>query len=287
MTLSNDRRLTWSEWGQAGAMPILFVTGAGMDGSLGFGEEVLDDLGLRLIAPDRPGLGGSDKDPAKTLTSVAEDFAGLAAQLETGPMPIVAFSQGAPFALAMAARGGFGPVALVSGQDDLGHQAFSGQLPPEVAHMVHQAATDPNGFLEMMTRIAEPGGLFDLILSMSSAADKARYGSEPFASAYRRALQGGFRQGPEGYARDTLAAFGAWPFDLEEISGRVALWYGAQDKSPVHSPDFGKTLSCRLPNAVRHVLSREGGALLWTRARDILSDLKAATQAVSGSEPNG
>jgi hypothetical protein len=54
----------------------------------------------------------------------------------------------------------------------------------------------------------------------------------------------------------------------------VDLWYGAQDTSPVHSPDFGATLAARLPRATRTVDPGEGGSILWTRARDILARLE-------------
>jgi pimeloyl-ACP methyl ester carboxylesterase len=77
LVLPDGRRLAWSEWGPADGAPVVFCTGAGMSGALGFGADSLAPLGLRLIAPDRPGLGASDPDPSKTLTRVAADIAAL------------------------------------------------------------------------------------------------------------------------------------------------------------------------------------------------------------------
>lgn len=272
-SLPDARLMAWSEWGPADGRPVLFSTGAGMSGTLGFGLEHVDDLGIRLIAPDRPGLGRSTPNPNKTLNSIADDFKHLVRHLRLERVSLVAFSQGAPFALAFAARGGTDRVGIVSGQDDLSHPGFRDGLPNQVRHMLDQAKTDPEGFVAMLEGFADADGFYDLVLSMSSDEDRALYGAEPFASAYRLALAEGFRQGPSGYARDTLAALRTWPIDLSAIGCPVTLWYGGRDTSPVHSPDFGQTLETRLPHASRRFFAEEGGALLWTRSRDILSEL--------------
>ena len=277
LTLADTRVLAWSEWGPEAGDPVLFLTGAGMAGTLGFGLDHLADLDIRLIAPDRPGLGASSADPGKTLVSVASDIAELAATLDKNSIPVVAFSQGAPFAFAVAASGIATSLAIVSGQDDLSHPEFADRVPEQVTQMLRQAVEDPGGFAAMLEQFAEPDGFYDLVLSMSSPEDQAVYGAEPFASAYRHALHEGFRQGPRGYTLDTLAALGPWGFDLERISCPVALWYGGKDGSPVHSPDFGQSLQSRLPNASRRFFPEEGGALLWTRSRDILSALTATS----------
>jgi pimeloyl-ACP methyl ester carboxylesterase len=67
-----------------------------------------------------------------------------------------------------------------------------------------------------------------------------------------------------------------WRFDPAAITVPVALWYGLQDTSPVHSPDFGETLARRMPGATRHVVAEAGGALLWTHAREVLGELNEA-----------
>ena len=136
LTLSDGRRLAWSEWGPAGGTPVIFCTGAGMSGSMGFGGQSLGRLKLRLIAIDRPGLGASDPHPAKTLTSWAKDVGELiAARALTRPLA-VGFSQGAPFALSLAAAGHISGAAIVLGQDELAHPAISPLLVSAVAKMV-------------------------------------------------------------------------------------------------------------------------------------------------------
>lgn len=103
--LPDGRRLGWAEWGPDGGMPVLFCPGAATSRWLGFGSDVVDELGIRLISVDRPGLGASDPRPGRTLTDWARDVAAFAHARNLTGLSVVGFSQGAPFALACAAAG--------------------------------------------------------------------------------------------------------------------------------------------------------------------------------------
>lgn len=275
MQLHDGRRLAWSEWGPVDGIPVLFCTGAGMSGWLGFGTNDLQQLDLRLMAVDRPGLGSSDPHPNKTLASWVDDIRELIQANDLHPVLAVGFSQGAPFALALAGRGLVEAVAIVSGQDELAHPRLKPLLHPEVANMVAAVEQDPAGFEQHFSQMATWDGLWQLIIGMSEARDRMLYESETFGAAYQRALQEGFLQGAEGYTRDLVNALGAWLVQPEDITTPVDLWYGGLDTSTVHSPDFGTTLASRLPNVSHMIDPAEGGSILWTRAGDILAKLKA------------
>lgn len=275
IALPDGRTLAWSEWGAEGGAPVLFCTGAGMSGALGFGHEHPRDLNVRLVGIDRPGLGRSTHDPEKTLASWASDIATLISSTGFSEPVAVGFSQGGPFALALAARGIVKAVALVSAQDDLGHPAIKDRLPAQVAGTIDAARADPAGFENGMAGMATDEFLWTLIRDMSAPVDRAIYEAPGFAELYRTALREGFAEGARGYARDLVIALNQWPFVLEELTVPVDLWYGALDSSPVHSPDFGKTLASRLPQASLVIAGDEGSAILWTRSRDILQKLLA------------
>ncbi|MGV2975162.1 alpha/beta fold hydrolase [Roseibium alexandrii] len=273
LSLQNGRRLAWSEWGPETGQPILFISGAGTAGSLGFGADCLDELNIRLIAPDRPGLGGSGPDPSKTLQSVADDFAEMIGYLGAGAIPVVAVSQGVPFALALSADGPVSRLAVVSGQDELSRPEFFSSLPDQLQQMVRDAKHNPDALITMLEGFSDPDSFLEFIISTSSELDQAIYSSEPFHSAFKFALERGFAQGPAGYALDTVAAMGPWTFTWDAITCPVDLWYGGKDASPVHSPDGGALMASRLKHANRHFFEDEGGSLLWTRSRDILTAL--------------
>lgn len=270
-TLSDGRTLGWSEWGREDGVSVLYLPGAGTSSALGFGADVLAELGVRLVGLDRPGLGASDPRPSRVLTDIADDVRELAASRGLDEPRMIAFSQGGPFALACAAAGVARRVALVSGGDELAR--FADELVPDVRDLVELAATDPDR-AEALFRTMGADTLHAMVVAMSSEADRAVYTQPAFDAAYRSALAEGFARGADGYARDTLLAMRAWPFDLARIAVPVDLWYGRDDASAVHSPDHGASLAQRIPGARRFVLDG-GGAILWTHARDILQALLA------------
>lgn len=275
MQLHDGRRLAWSEWGQVDGLPVLFCPGAGMSGWLGFGASDLQNLGLKLIAIDRPGLGLSDAHPNKTLSSWADDAREFIEVNALHNVLAVGFSQGAPFAFALAGQNLVKAIAIVSGQDELAHPRLRPLLHPDVEGMIAAVQQDPAGFEKHFSQMATPDGLWRLIIGISAERDRMLYESDTFSEAYRRALNEGFAQGAQGYARDLVNTFSSWPVKLEDITVPVALWYGGLDTSAVHSPDFGATLAVRLANASHTVDSQEGGSILWTKSWDILAELKS------------
>jgi pimeloyl-ACP methyl ester carboxylesterase len=275
MQLNDGRKLAWSEWGPVDGVPVLFCTGAGMSGSLGFGTNYLSQLGLRLIAIDRPGLGLSTPHPNKTLSSWADDTQELIQAHNLDNVLAVGFSQGAPFALTLAGCRLVKAIAIVSGQDELSHPRLQPLLHPDVAKMVTAIGQDAVEFERQFAQIATADGLWQLIINMSAECDRSLYQSDIFAQAYQQALQEGFAQGVHGYTRDLVNALSLWPIKLEDINVPVDLWYGALDTSTVHSPDFGATLALRLPNVSHIVDPQQGSSILWRRARDILAKLKS------------
>lgn len=264
----------FSEWGPQEGAVVLFSPGAGTSSFLGFGADVLDELGVRLVAIDRPGLGASDPDPDRTLESFARDVGALVRGRALRAPRMVGFSQGAPFALACAAAGVVTRLAIVSGTDELASGRFAGSLPAELTDLVQLAESDPDR-AEALFRTMTAERLHHMVSSMSSPVDRAVYEQPAFDAAYRRALDEGFARGAAGYARDTLLAMRRWNLPLERITVPVDLWYGREDTSPVHSPDFGASLAERIPSARRELREDAGAALLWTHAREILGALLA------------
>jgi pimeloyl-ACP methyl ester carboxylesterase len=268
--LSDGRRLGWAEWGPVQGSPVLLCHGAGTSRRLGFGADVLEELGIRLVSADRPGLGASDPAPGRTLLSWADDVLELAAARELESLAAVGYSQGAPFALACAAAGLLRRVAVVCGTDELAHPAFAQALDPHLKGLIEAVRSDrPRAEAELAAMT--PARLSEMVLSSASGIDREVYEATEFGSAYRAALAEGFGQGPDGYVTDTILSLSPWPFDPAAIQVAVDLWYGGLDTSPVHSPDFGETLARRIPTAHRRFVPDGGGSLLWTHSREILA----------------
>ena len=252
--------MAWSEWGPADGAPVLFSPGAATSSLLGFAAGALERLGARLIAVDRPGLGGSDPAPGRTLLDTAADVRVLAA----------------PLALACAAADAVSAVAVVSGTGELAGPVLRGMLPPEVRQLVELAEADPPAAEALFRGMMTSAMLKEMVRSGSPEVDRAVYLEPTFAAAFASALDEGFVQGPDGYARDTLLAMQRWPFDPAEIRQPVHLWYGSFDASPFHSLDLGASLARRIPGAARTVVEGAGGSILWTHGTEILEALLEA-----------
>jgi len=175
-------------------------------------------------------------------------------------VPVVANSQGAPFALAAALAGAASRIVLVSPVDEVAHPAATALLPEPVRALVGAVAADPE---EAAARFAafSAESLFEFVLGDHRPSDAAVFGDPDFRALFRAALDEGFRQGPGGYARDTVLAMLPWRLDLDAIDVPVTVAFGTDDTS--HSADLGVTLAARLPEAERIVVPGVGGSLLW------------------------
>ena len=101
--LPDGRRLAYSEYGDPQGRPLFFFHGGNDSRLVG---EIIDrsafDQGMRIIAPDRPGYGGSDFQPGRSLLNWATDLAVLADALSIERFALAGHSGGGPHALAVA-----------------------------------------------------------------------------------------------------------------------------------------------------------------------------------------
>lgn len=105
LVLNNGRKLAWSEFGHKHGYPCLYMHrqgGCRLEALLL--HEAAKSAGFRLIAVDRPGLGGSDFFSFEDPDTLASDYIELIDQLELPHVAVFSWGGGSRFALAMAAR---------------------------------------------------------------------------------------------------------------------------------------------------------------------------------------
>src|SRR5689334_19202051 len=80
ITLPDGRRLAYAEFGDPGGNPVLYFHGAPSSRlePLLVGDEAWGRKGLRVIAPDRPGIGGSDFQHGRGFSNWPTDVVALA-----------------------------------------------------------------------------------------------------------------------------------------------------------------------------------------------------------------
>jgi len=102
-TLPDGRRSFWREYGRAdGSAAMLFHAGFGASLLPSGTDRLCKRLGMRLVVPERAGMGHSDPDPQLSFGSVAQDTEALAVKLGLESFPVVAMNSGARFGIASA-----------------------------------------------------------------------------------------------------------------------------------------------------------------------------------------
>ena len=103
MTLSAGRKLGFDEYGDPCGVPLIYYHGwpsARVQGRLL--DEVGKKFGLRVIAPDRPGIGLSDYQPMRQLLDWPPVLEELTAHLGCEKFYVMGVSGGGPYALVTA-----------------------------------------------------------------------------------------------------------------------------------------------------------------------------------------
>lgn len=101
--LRDGRKLGYAEYGDPEGVLALWFHGAG--GSryeAGFLDAPAKELGVRVVAPDRPGVGESSPAPGRTGPSYAEDVAQLLDALGARTAAVGGLSNGGMFTMAVA-----------------------------------------------------------------------------------------------------------------------------------------------------------------------------------------
>ena len=103
-TSINGRTLAYNEGGDIGGYPVLFFHGCPSSRLIAsLSSEAATDLEIRLIAPDRPGMGRSENDPNRTISRWANDMVDFIDTLDLDRYSVLGHSAGGPHALACAA----------------------------------------------------------------------------------------------------------------------------------------------------------------------------------------
>jgi pimeloyl-ACP methyl ester carboxylesterase len=102
--LADGRTLAYSEWGDLGGRPVVFLHGTPSSRLLCWDVDATEALGVRLVTVDRSGYGRSDPRADVTLLNWVDDYIELVDHLGLPSCPVLGHSGGGPYALACAYR---------------------------------------------------------------------------------------------------------------------------------------------------------------------------------------
>lgn len=279
----DHRTVTWSEVGDPTGPPVLWCHG-GLSGrtDVAFASPGAAAAGVRLIAIDRPGIGGSTRRKGRSVSDWVDDAAVTADALGLDRFSVVGWSAGGPHALACAARlgdrvlatatiGGMEPVRTRADRKALGLAVDRLLIP-----LARRAPWIARGALAASTRLS-PARQKETLLRAVSGPDRRILEPLPPDEAVGSTIAAA-APGVAGLV-DDYRAFGApdWRFDLGEIRGPVRCWQG-QDDAAV-PPEIGRRLAAAIPGSqlesvpdAGHFLVAEHGAEIFTR---LLADGRA------------
>jgi pimeloyl-ACP methyl ester carboxylesterase len=288
VTLADGRVLAYAEAGDLEGRPLLLFHGTPSSRLDAYWlDAAARRTGWRVIAPDRPGHGGSSPSPGRALVDWPGDVVHLADHLGLVRFGVLGFSGGAPYALVTAHRlhERVSVVGLVSawGPPDR-PGAYRGVPPlerlfdglarrlPRVSRASFAAlravlVRAPSlGEAVLGGRISPPDGVHDM------APDA---GLDPSASV-RESL----RSGAAGPAEDLRLIVQPWGFPVGHLAAPVRIWHGERDAEvPVHHAEF----LCRIVDDGRlEVVAGRDHLVLFSEADRILGGLAAAIDPDEG-----
>src|SRR5512140_1859845 len=99
ISLPDGRKMTYAEYGDPDGKPIFYFhgnPGSRLDPKM-VEPELLRKFHARFIAPDRPGMGGSDFLPGRKMSDWPADVTALADGLHLDRFAILGISGGGPY----------------------------------------------------------------------------------------------------------------------------------------------------------------------------------------------
>jgi pimeloyl-ACP methyl ester carboxylesterase len=278
VTLPDGRVLAYEEYGVPTGFPILSCHG-GLSSRLDAApaHEAAVAMGVRLISPDRPGMGLSTFQPRRRLTDWPADVTALTESLGIERFAVMGWSAGGPYAAICAARmgGRVTAAALLSSAVPLDLYGTTRGLTLEDRTLLLLTRRTPwlaSAVMKVSIVNASNARLFRAVMRSFPPADRTvltEWGPPDLALAFVREAM---RQGTEGCVQDYQIFGDPWGFSLEEIRIPVHIWEGGDDRTG--PPGYRAFLERHIPQASVTVVPGEGHlSLLAHQAPAIFASL--------------
>ena len=264
----DGRTLRVHDDGEPGDDRVAVLTHHGTPSSGALEPKALSDArsrGLRLIGYDRPGYGGSDRFPGRTVADVASDVEVLADALGLDRLLTWGASGGGPHALASAVLlpDRVVAAALVAGVAPYGVEGLdwiAGMGEDNVLEFgaAMQGEQPLRRFLDdARTQIlaTTPQTLAGALLSVLPPVDVAALESGLGESMHASMVEG-LRPGYEGWLDDDLAFVTGWELDLQALRVPVLIVAGGADLMVPYA--HGHWLAAHVPGAEASLQDDEG-----------------------------
>jgi pimeloyl-ACP methyl ester carboxylesterase len=281
--LSDGRRLSYAVLGDPTGAPVIGLHGTpGSHLKFALADNDARRLGLRIVAPDRWGYGGSDAPRRPSLSAYAADMALLADEIGLERFSVLGISGGGPYAASVAARlgprvrslalvGPVGPIAGVpAGRALSGFHVLCFRVLPVVPGAIRAIFATFRGAL----RVA-PGVAMRALAARAARADRALVCAPRTRAGLADAFRAGLAPGAGGTVIDMRLFSRPWDVRLGDVTAPTRVWLGSEDRNVPLAP--ARWLAAAIPKAelVRldghghyWISDNVGEVLAWIAATD-------------------
>ena len=271
--LHDGRVLTWAEFGAPTGRPLLYFHGT-LSSRLEAAalHATSKRLGLRLIAVDRPGAGGSTPNRHRTIASFTEDVRQLLDALDLQQTGLLGISTGGAYAASVASQlpERITRLALVSsmcppgtGRRESPSLCLLGWLARvTLLHLWLLAA--------LMAFLVRRRGARLFREGASSPSEQRAMARAHHPEILHRAWVEGTRQGALHVARDARLVLRPWGAALASPECPIDIWHGLDD--PTVPPSAARWFEVQFPTASLHLLADEGHSLMVCHQEEVLSE---------------
>lgn len=266
LTLSNGRILAYEEYGDPSGHPIFYAhggPGSRYEGVL-FHQEAKNQ-NLRLICPDRPGMGESSYLENRSLLDYPKDICILADHLMIDRFGVLGWSGGGAHTIACAYEI---PERLTCCISCSGYTNFS-ELPNAIEFLPSKAD-------QIAARLSQKGSLFfqlffyllyinvryfpklyfDTLYKSVCQEDREILEDSQLRALFLMDQKEAIKQKGKGVAMDSAVHYVDWGFKLKDISKRVVVFHGTEDTIVPYQ--YAQNLKQKIPDCTLYTLNKDG-----------------------------
>jgi pimeloyl-ACP methyl ester carboxylesterase len=236
--LPDGRTLAYAEYGAPNGKPVFYfhgLPGSRLDPVMLDGND-LEKAGIRMIACDRPGMGGSDFQPGRGFSHWPADIVALADSLGLGKFAVWGVSGGGGYvsACALLIPDRLSAAVIVSGAGRMDSPEARASLPVMGWLMWWLAARSVRlmGLFLNLTKprnLGDPAKIRQQMMRTMPPTEAAFFEKPGRLEAFMASTVECMRRGVRGMAWDTHLCARPWDFRLEEICFPVRLLHGEAD----------------------------------------------------------
>lgn len=280
LSLADGRRVTFVDTGPRDGWPVVYCHGAigtPLRDSIDL-HGITSRLGVRHIAVNRPGFGGSDPLPGRTVLAHAGDIAAVADALGIDHLSVVGVSAGGPYALAVAHALGDRVIraAVCSSLSPLCAPHRTPGMARRIRLALSALAAAPaasrtlgDALLPVLRR--HPGVLHGVIAAHAAPGERARLAEPGERLAAGSSFLDATSAGVGGMIEDYLTYSRGWGFQPHDVQPEVHVWHGGVD--PLVPVEHALQLAVALPACRIFVDPDEGHHFFRRRLEEILTVL--------------